>query len=556
MRRLGELAVTALFASLLSCCATPWLTSVLGEARAAAPEIRPGNLLVRPRQSATPSPPTSRPIAALIGAWASQPLPDWKTEGKVTAPRVILARLTLGRDVAELNVYLGSQLPWGRVGSTWPLHPQGDYDFTEIPLCATLPLLEPDTARHVLDVLLTQEGGTPTLTVPRTLGLVMDTENHILMTEGARYLRNQELARRGSTDPAHDNERNGHEAWLYAHLVGLERAGMYEFNSNPYLGYTTMALLTLEGLADSERVRGEARLLLDTIALQYAYGSLELRRFAPFRRQLERAGRTELDGDPHTALMKAWLCLSRPERTEVVIGGNTHQALYAALMPYRVPEPTLDILEGKREPYYVRIGRGQGATPELYSGGPDYLLSAGGCGRGRRSSIVARPTVLMLRDGARDLKETFHMAGKGPFTSWNNTGVLPLTAVGEGMVEVPEGMTPVAEAGYGPGRAERWQVYEIAGGPPIAVLVSPGMGIIALFPGWRGSSAGLAGALVSANPDPEALVLGFTRPEADAPFRTTTYELDAGPGRWVIASVDGDAVERDYDAWPRMTSGL
>ena len=36
-----------------------------------------------------------------------------------------------------------------------------------------------------------------------------DSENHILMTEGSRYLKNQWLKKHGNDDPKFDNEING-----------------------------------------------------------------------------------------------------------------------------------------------------------------------------------------------------------------------------------------------------------------------------------------------------------------------------------------------------------
>ncbi len=48
-----------------------------------------------------------------------------------------------------------------------------------------------------------------------------DTENHLLMTEGARYLKNRWLALHGSTDPRHDNDANGMERWMLALLRSL-----------------------------------------------------------------------------------------------------------------------------------------------------------------------------------------------------------------------------------------------------------------------------------------------------------------------------------------------
>ena len=81
-------------------------------------------------------------------------------------------------------------------------------------------------------------------------------------------------------------------------------------------------------------------------------------------------------------------------------------------------------VEKKDKPYFVMIGRGPGASPEIYSGGPGYLITAGGVHRGKRSMIVARPITLMLEDEAKDLKQVLSLAGPGDeYTEWNNTGV-------------------------------------------------------------------------------------------------------------------------------------
>ncbi len=68
---------------------------------------------------------TSTQTQVLVADWASQPLPDWQDEGKVTAPRVLMAKLALGVDLDAVNAYLQAQVPWGRSGSTRELHSEG-----------------------------------------------------------------------------------------------------------------------------------------------------------------------------------------------------------------------------------------------------------------------------------------------------------------------------------------------------------------------------------------------------------------------------------------------
>ena len=130
-------------------------------------------------------------------------------------------KITKRQDLEAANTYLQNQVPRGQTGSTWWLHPNGDYDFTLLALTVILcqfgdepAVLYPTTREHLLSTLLVEDGGEVRETVPRSLGLVRDTENHLLMTEGARYLKNRWLALHGNTAPRYDNEKNGVETWL------------------------------------------------------------------------------------------------------------------------------------------------------------------------------------------------------------------------------------------------------------------------------------------------------------------------------------------------------
>lgn len=498
---------------------------------------------------------TSTETQVLVADWASQPLPDWQDEGKVTAPRVLMAKLALGVDLDAVNAYLQAQVPWGRSGSTWELHPEGDYDFTLAALTAILYLygedetrLTPETREHLLNVLLVEEGSQPRVSVPRTLGLVRDTENHLLMTEGARYLKNRWLVLHGNNDPRYDNDANGMECWMLALLGELRTAGLYEFNSIPYMGYTLTALMNLEAFG-SEEVRAVAREILDRETWSYALGSMTFRRYAPFRRQIEKAGLTSLEADYQTSLVRTWMSLY-PEDVQVPSAtGGLHHALWGALLPYRPSDEAARWILAKPERYLVRIGHGFRASPEIYSGGPGYLLSAGGVHRGPRSMIVARPITLMLDRGdsdsgsdgkARDLAEVIHLAGpEDDFRKWNNTGVHRDLAVAAGPVYVPATWRPDAADAT-------WRIYAVARDLSVAVHSKPGMGLVVVF--HDGNAVGVLDKIINANADPVLLERAFRWPDGPE----ISYNVHAPKNLWVIATVDGEPLDRAFDKWPLL----
>ena len=491
-------------------------------------------------------------------SWSEREFPDWQTQGKVTAPRVLLAKLAANRDIEAVNQYLLEAVPWSGAGSNWLLF-EGDYDFSLVTLTTLLYLfgndpmrLYPETLQHLLDVLLTEEGDTPLVTAPFTFGLILDTENHHLMTEGSRYLKNQWLRAYGSPEeranPAYNNATNGLGDWLSEYLDILIHEGIYEFNSDPYCGYTMQALLNLEAFPESTVIRRKARYLLDIMNLEYAVGSLDLRRNPPFRRRYEKSDSTVLNDDPHTAYLDVWLRLH--------LGGNgtgeepphySGHGLLAELLPYRLPKDVASWTLEKQAHYFARLGRGPSACPELYSGGPGYLLSAGGANRGFRSHIVARPITLLLGDGAADLRMCIHLKGKGSWTQWNNTGVFRRFACANGPVHVPKALTPAAAQGG-------WRIFNASSASPllIAVYEDTNLGLIALLPDTTRTPETLLEELLAGNPDPGALATRFQHPE----IGVLEYDVNAPKGTWVMQSADGTDLDRDYDAWPQFESDL
>ncbi len=489
--------------------------------------------------------PASMPPEPVINTFSEQEPGHWRQTGKGHAPRVLLAKLLAGRDIDAVNQYLRNLRPWSEPGSDWELN-RGDYDFTEVVLTQILyffggkpDILYPETLNHLLRKLLLEEGGRPNLKVPRTLGLVFDTENHILMRESSRYLKNQWLFTHGHKEARYDNTQNGLQEWLTGRLNHILVHGFHEFNSVPYERYALAPLLNLEAFAQPPEVAALARGILDDKAWRYAVGSLGFRQSVPFRRQPERVDKTELSLNPMNAIAKTW---ALPPREAFAQSNSGFDAL---VMPYRPPVQTVEWMKTKPREYFIRIGHGRYGCPEIFSGGPGYLLSAGGACPCWESQVVPRPTVLLLEDGATDFRACFHIAGAGHWTTWNNTGVFRHFACGNQPVHVPKAYTPIAQASgwrlFSPARPEHFF---------IAVYSTERFGLMALFPNNALPPETLLQRLLEANPDPGQLEHAFHGPEGGA----VSYDLGAPYGTWVMESAEGQPLDRDYRQWPRTAA--
>ena len=357
------------------------------------------------------------------------------------------------------------------------------------------------------------------------------------MTEGSRYLKNRWLALHRSTLPKHDNVSNGLEAWLMTLIKKLRTAGLYEFNSIPYEGYTMTALLNLEAFG-SPKIQLAARELLDQLNWKYALGSFGLRRFPPFRRQYKHADDTSLDGDRYVALIKPWISLLADGPSGLILTKSRHIAIWACWSPYRLPDKTARWMLEKPENYFVRMGHGPDASPEIYSGGPGYLITAGGVNRGSRSQIIARPITLILDDGANKLSQVLHLAGPGnDFRQWNNTGVWREFAVAAGPVQIPKKWKPDAES-------EHWKIYLRGADQCVAVHSSEDLGIISLT---RSSDpTEVLATLMESNPDTDELRHSFQKPDGTI----IRYDTNAPKDRWVVQQINEYPIDRNFDDWP------
>lgn len=524
-------------------------TLLFGEAQYLNEQMQPGNIAV-PVTRTLDWKSKSNFADSVCLKWAERSISEKELDGKGNVPRILLAKLWMKKDLTEANRILMKLTAWGVSGSSWALNKKGDYDFS-ITIYTTIlylfgdqpEVLYPASKEHLLKILLTEEGNQFRTTAPRTLGLVRETENHVLMTEGSRYLKNQWLRKHGEVDPKYDNLQNGMEEKLMVFMEEMRTNGLYEFNSLPYIGYTITALLNLEAFA-SEKLALQARNVLDYMNWTYALGSYRLKHYPPMRRRYEKAGITEITTNYQSIFLKSWLSFSPvADYNKNISGGEVH-ALMGAILPYRPADKVVELIFDKGNGYFVQLGHGSNSSPEIYSAGKSYLISAGGVNRGKRSIIVARPICLFLNDQADNLSETFHLAGPGSdFMEWNNTGVWKNFACAAGSVVVPPGYLPIAEN-------NSWKLYPTNDSLLVAVHNAPDLGIMVIFKNKNPQE--LAEKLISSNPDRELLKRQFQFPAGSK----ICYDLNSPKEKWVITTVDGKPVDRAYDHWPLIDGEL
>ncbi|AEL25358.1 hypothetical protein [Cyclobacterium marinum] len=481
---------------------------------------------------------------SIIGIWVKKKVEYGPKKGKVSNPRVLLARLHSKTNIQETNQIIMGMKPWGVSGSSWFFNKLGDYDFTFTVLTTILwqfgdnpEILYKETVNHLLEVLLTEEGNKFRRAAPKTFGLFPETENHILMTEGSRYLKNRWLAIHGNDDPKYDNTGNGMEAQIMDFLHDMKTNGLHEFNSMPYIGYTITALLNLEAFA-SQKVRKEARDVLDYMNISYALGSYHYKYFPPMRRRYERASWHKLTTGYHSVFMKAWMSFFPGAATNFDIGEGEAHAIIGACMPYRPADKIRLMLSEKGNGYFIKMGHGKGSCPEIYTAGENYLLSAGGANLGKTSQIVARPITLFLNDEAKELEETFHLAGPGTnFMEWNNTGVYKNFACAAGPVAIPQGY----QAQY---KGNIWSIFEANDKVLVAVFSSANLGILLVFENQDPQT--LLKKLENKNPDMESLHTQFRFPDG----LLIEYDPIAPKDKWVITKVNQSKLDRNYENWP------
>ena len=478
----------------------------------------------------------------ILDGWTSKTPKDWKPDEKVNLKnsRIVISCFLEGKRVEEMNKYLMRQKAVGHPGSPWLLYPLGDYDFTAMAFTALLYLfgekpdiLYPKTRQHLLNNILTIEGNK----FRRNVGYMFleDSENHILMTEGSRYLKNQWLRNHGNNAPEYNNKTNGVEKKLKVFLEEIDTCGFYEFNSAPYLGYTYCALLNLYEFASGD-IRTLSGKLLDRLNWQYALSSYKFKHFPPNRRRFGKNFKKNIDSDYHTVMLKVWGSLY-DESLSLNMSRGQHHALWATFVSYKPADKVIKWVLDKPKPYFVKMGHGFNSCPEILSGDKSYLLSAGGANQGRRSLIVAKPIMLFLDDDASEMEHAFHMFGPGDnFMDWNNTGVYEDFACTKGKVNIPVNKKVLKSSG-------NWKIFLITEGIYLAIFSKEELGLMVIV--RSNSVENILEDILRKNSDEKKLSTYFNHPNGNL----IEYDLNSPKDQWVIKSVNNISTNRNFSEW-------
>jgi hypothetical protein len=228
---------------------------------------------------------------------------------------------------------------------------------------------------------------------------VPETENHLLMIEGSRYLFNQ-LSHDSHADDRYDNNKNGLTDWLLNFLQKSAMHDFMEFSARPYARLTLHALLNLYEFARDLSIRTAAQILLDYTMVKCALSSNRQRRVTPYRRHQEQINhqnnpRNDLlsdSGDQVSHFLLSYTGATDPQGSParfpsaaafcgVIAATSSYRpppAAYILAMRTDVP-PSLHIFHhGLRPRLTDRCSENAEGGLEIYFRSPSFLMSAGG----------------------------------------------------------------------------------------------------------------------------------------------------------------------------------
>lgn len=374
----------------------------------------------------------------LLEKWSRKPMDKFpfkhtfqsKELNSITAA---YARVLKGVEIDKVNEYLlDERFEVAKVGTRIKLFGglckrYGDYDFVLQELIRIAyhgkGVLSNAAYDRLLNELLSQKGNQHYTHF--AMGIcgrkIKDTENHVLMTEVARYLTNQ-LMLDETEDEYYDNEKNGFNDWMIDHLEYFFKHGFSEINSKPYAGYTIQTLLNLYDYARDERVKKSSRVLLDYLAMKYAMESSEGRRYPTFRRQYSRYLDERLDvADYMSAAMMIWagqydyLNHSDIDLSNSALPYGDRIALNISLSSYRPHEYVYQHLFNPAESlqFYDFDHKGM----QVVYKNADYVISGGGVHRrlfppfSMLNDVLAAPTMIIPAKKGRMLNEMIYFLG-------------------------------------------------------------------------------------------------------------------------------------------------
>lgn len=227
---------------------------------------------------------------------------------------------------------------------------------------------------------------------------VPETENHLLLIQTSKYLKNQILIKYYEDHSQHANRRSmqAHQdalkIWLLQRLKKFVATDFEEYNSIPYQRYSLTSLMNLYDFAEDGSVKEAALIVLDRQVAKFVVSSSQGRRFAPFRRLMERVAQLDqpLSKNPSTAVAPLSDYDFMSALAMEYFGDATHlesnlvhrtaampmmYAFVSTYRPARIIRELASLKSASRNPWFHEFRH---AGIERYSRGKHYLLAAGG----------------------------------------------------------------------------------------------------------------------------------------------------------------------------------
>jgi len=406
---------------------------------------------------------------SLLSYWADQTLPEWqgweskdsfiaKPTGpaKVAYPNIALAKLAADKDIENVNESLVNADAYSGVGSHVPILRDGDYDFSLFILTAiahefwNTPQLATSTKVHLAKNLLNQEG--PVETPEYIYGYFPETENHVLMTEISRYLKNQLVTSEGMQyrsrelpKSAYNNETNGVKEFLLEYMKEILSTNFDEYNSKPYEVYTLSSVQTLYEYATDPEMKTAAQNVLDYHALRYALQSMDLRRIVPFRRQAKHIGldyvyERDAGAARYALLVGNQASTSAAQKRQL----QNRARSILAVGSYDIPNEIKDLMISTSDNPYLYWSFYDNA--EIVHREENFLISAGGIYHNKyrfpffsHMDGLPRQTVVMFKQGSTLISDMIRFEGAPDIKKRNNTCVFVNFACGL-RPELPQGV--------------------------------------------------------------------------------------------------------------------
>ena len=235
-----------------------------------------------------------------------------------------------------------------------------------------------------------------------TIGEIPESENHLLMIESSRYLKNQiildELPPDYSSRRHIEDDQLKEREWLLKRMQRIVKEDFVEYNARPYQRYSLAAIRNLADFSKDNAIKIAARNVLDLAAAKMALGSNQGRRIVPFRR-LMKAIQQHIEPNEHSqnglfdlnvgadhqiGLMLAYTGQTQQTPNGKISTGAVQEMSFAVTSGYFPPEAILDIAIDKQTPYQQYIKHD---AVEIYSSTGGFLLTAGGIQSGPSSTI-------------------------------------------------------------------------------------------------------------------------------------------------------------------------